>query len=173
MGPSPSGPFEGDGALIFGDLAIVKFSVQDVFLEWHEMQPGTRKSCMFLLAILAGDCLIFIYHYLCPITQEAVVLIIFVKVRQGGFELVKGQSMDYGVVSSSQVIFALDLGEELGAQEEGLLLLASFDSVCRNSVQDRPWSPAGETYLPFLQDVDMGFAAGIADSLIREVDISL
>jgi hypothetical protein len=90
MTPSPPGPFKCDGSLVLGYLSIVELSMQDVFLQRHEVQSRTGKSCMFLLAVHAGDCLVLIYHYFCSVTQEAVVLVILLEVRKGRFELIKG-----------------------------------------------------------------------------------
>lgn len=102
---------------------------------------------MFLFAVLTGNCLVLIYHYLSPFSEEAVVLIILLEVSKGGFELVKGQFVNYGVISSPEVIFALDLCEKLSAEEEGFFLLGRFHGISVNSIEDGPWSPAGEAHL--------------------------
>lgn len=103
---------------------------------------------MFLFAVLTGNCLVLIDHYLGPISQEAVVLIIFLEISKDGLKFLKRQFVDDGVVSSPKVVLALDLGKKLCAQQEWLLFLGPFDGISINSVEDGPWSPTGEAHLP-------------------------
>ncbi len=67
MCPAPARSFEGDGTLVIGYLPVVKFPIEDVLPQRHEMQSGTGEPCMFLLAGLTSDCFIFIDDYLSSI----------------------------------------------------------------------------------------------------------